>query len=39
LRQVRRAFIANGGKPLTMSEIWRWVYPELERAECWHRPT
>jgi len=37
LRQVRRCFIAYNFRPLTMSEIWRWVYPDLERAKHWHR--
>jgi hypothetical protein len=36
-RQVRRCFIAGGGKPRTMNELVRWAYPELERFECWHR--
>jgi hypothetical protein len=30
-RQIRRAFLANDAKPLTSSEIYRWVYPRKER--------
>jgi len=37
MRQVRRAFIANGGRPMTMSELWPWAFPGLEQAKHWHR--
>jgi hypothetical protein len=37
MRQVRRAFIANGGKPRCMSELVAWAYPGLKHFECWHR--
>lgn len=36
-RQVKRAFIANDFRPLTMSEIWPRVYPGIKRAKHWHR--
>jgi hypothetical protein len=36
-RQVKRAFAANDFRPLSMSEIWPWVYPGIERAKHWHR--
>lgn len=35
-RQVRRAFIASGGKPLTSSELVRRAYPRLRGTlESW----
>jgi hypothetical protein len=36
MRQIRRAFIAKG-RPMTMSELVRWVYPELSKFKHWHR--
>lgn len=36
-RQVRRAFVANSGRPLLMSEIWPWAYPRIKQAKHWHR--
>jgi hypothetical protein len=36
-RQCQRAFVANGNRPLTTSEIWPWCYPSLKRAKHWHR--
>jgi hypothetical protein len=37
MRQVRRAFTAAGGKPLSTSQIMPWVYPRLEHYKHWHR--
>jgi hypothetical protein len=36
-RQIRRAFVAAGGKPRCMGELLRWAYPALDRFEHWHR--
>jgi hypothetical protein len=36
-RQIRRCFIAGGGKPRTMTEFLKWAYPRLDHFECWHR--
>ena len=37
MRQVRRCFIAAGGKPLSTSQIMPWIYPRLDRFKHWHR--
>jgi hypothetical protein len=37
MRQVRRAFVANGGKPLRSTDFLAWAYPQLERFKDWHR--
>jgi hypothetical protein len=37
MRQVRRCFIAGGGKPRSMSELVAWAFPELKRFKHWHR--
>jgi hypothetical protein len=37
MRQVRRCFIAAGGKPLSTSQIMPWIYPQLDRFKHWHR--
>ena len=37
MRQVRRAFTAAGGKPLSTSQIMPWIYPQLDRFKHWHR--
>jgi hypothetical protein len=37
MRQVRRRFIAAGGKALSTSQILKWVYPDLDRFKHWHR--
>jgi len=37
MRQVRRSFVAAGGKPLSTSQIMPWAYPELARFKYWHR--
>jgi hypothetical protein len=36
-RQVRRAFIANNGRPLTTGELLPLCYPRLKRFDDWHR--
>jgi hypothetical protein len=37
MRQVRRAFVANDRRPLSMSEIWPWVFPGIKQAKHWQR--
>jgi len=37
MRQVRRAFVAAGGNPLSTSEIMPWIYPQLTSYKHWHR--
>jgi hypothetical protein len=37
MRQIRRRFIAGGGKPLCVGDLLPWVYPELTRWHHWHR--
>jgi hypothetical protein len=34
-RQVRRALVAAGGRPLSTTDLLRWSYPHLRRFECW----
>lgn len=34
-RQTRRAFIANGGRPLTMTELRQWCFAGRQRQH-WH---
>jgi hypothetical protein len=36
-RQVRRAFIASNGRPLTTGELLPICYPRLTRFQDWHR--
>jgi hypothetical protein len=36
MRQVHRAFIATS-RPMTMTELLPWAYPQLQRHDCWHR--
>ena len=37
MRQVRRCFIAAGGRPLSTSQIMPWIYPQLDHFKHWHR--
>jgi hypothetical protein len=37
MRQVRRCFIANDGKPRCAADLLRWAYPELDHYKHWHR--
>jgi hypothetical protein len=34
-RQVRRAFLASNGKPLSTAELIRRAYPRLRKFESW----
>ena len=34
-RQVRRAFIAGKGRPLTTIDLMRWAFPRATRYEPW----
>lgn len=34
-RQVRRAFIAANGRPLSTTDLLRWCYSHLRRYERW----
>jgi hypothetical protein len=34
-RQIRRAFIANNGQPLTTNVLMRWAYPQLRKPFHW----
>src|SRR5215472_3103108 len=34
-RQVRRCFVAAGGRPLTTGELIRWTYPRQTKFESW----
>jgi hypothetical protein len=34
-RQCRRAFIANNGRPIRMSVLMEWVFPQGDKREYW----
>jgi hypothetical protein len=36
-KQVRRCFVAHGGKPLTSPDFLPWAYPQLAEYKLWHR--
>ena len=36
-RQIRRAFIASGGRPLRIAVLLPWCYPRLSVFKPWHR--
>ena len=35
-RQIRRAFIASNGQPLSTSTLIRWCFPKLKTLPSWH---
>jgi hypothetical protein len=37
MQQIRRCFVANGGKPLRSTDFLRWAYPRLTSFKAWHR--
>ena len=37
MRQVRRAFVAAGMKPLRSVDVLPWAFPHLDRFKDWHR--
>jgi hypothetical protein len=36
-RQVRRGFVAGGGRPVQFWDLMRWAYPSLPRSRGWQR--
>lgn len=35
-RQVKRAFLAGNGRPMTTADLARWCYPRVKRYRDWH---
>jgi hypothetical protein len=36
-KQIRRRFVAAGGKPLRSPDFLPWAYPKLSKYQGWHR--